>query len=66
MTSIPANVQKYLASPRTEQPKVQAAESKQDFGKVYEKQKTGTPRDNGMNSVKQRSARVPGETSKQG
>ncbi len=66
MTSIPANVQKYLASPRTEQPKVQAAESKQDFGKVFDKQKTGTPRDNGMKSVQQKSAREPGDTSKQG
>ncbi|MDE6675823.1 MAG: hypothetical protein K2K19_13620, partial [Acetatifactor sp.] len=65
MTSIPANVQKYFASPRTEQPKVQAAESKQDFGKVLDKQKTGTPKDNGMKSVQQKSVREPGDTSKQ-
>lgn len=65
MTSIPANVQKYLASPRTEQPKVQTAESKQDFGKVLDKQKTGTPRDNGMKSVQQKSVRKSGDTPKQ-
>lgn len=66
MTSIPANVQKYLASPRTEQPKVQAAESKQDFGKVLDKQKTGTPRDNSMKTVQQKQVGEPGDTSKQG
>lgn len=48
MTSIPANVQNYLATSRTEQPKVQAAESKEDFGKVLDKQKAGTAKDNGV------------------
>lgn len=41
MTSIPANVQKYLAVSRTEQPKTQAAESREGFGKVLDRQKMG-------------------------
>lgn len=57
MTSIPANVQKYLAGSRTEQPKAQAAESKQDFGKVLDKQKTGTPRDDGAKATQPRQVR---------
>lgn len=53
MTSIPANVQNYLAAGRTEQPKVQTTESKEDFGKVLDKQKAGTAKDNGVKAPQQ-------------
>ena len=53
MTSIPANVQNFLAGSRTGQPKVQAAESKEDFSKVLDRQKTGTPKENSANAPKQ-------------
>ncbi len=52
MTSIPANLQNYLAGSRTGQQKVQASESKDDFGKVLDRQKTGTPRENNTNAPK--------------
>ncbi len=42
MTSIPANVQNFPAGNRTGQHKVQTSESKEDFGKVLDRQKTGT------------------------
>lgn len=54
MTSIPANVQKYFAGSRTEQPKAQAADSGQDFGKVLDKQKTGTPKDSTVKTTRQK------------
>lgn len=66
MTSIPANVQKYLATSRTEQPKAQAAESKGDFGKVFDKQKTGAAGDSGVKASQQTQAREAGNTSQQG
>lgn len=68
MTSIPANVQKYLATSRTEQPKAQAAESKGDFGKVFDKQKTGAAGNSGVKASqqKQTQARKAGNTSQQG
>ncbi|MCM1120331.1 MAG: flagellar hook-length control protein FliK [bacterium] len=53
MTSIPANVQNYLAASRTEQPKAQTAESKEDFGKVLDKQKAGAARDSGVKAPRQ-------------
>ena len=53
MTSIPANVQNYLAGNRTGQNKVQAPESKADFGKVLDRQKTGTPRESSVKSQRQ-------------
>lgn len=53
MTSIPANVQNFLATSRTEQLKVQAAESKEDFGKVLDKQKTNTAKDTGVKTPQQ-------------
>lgn len=53
MTSIPANVQNYLAGNRTGQNKVQAPESKEDFGKVLDRQKTGTPRESSVKSQRQ-------------
>lgn len=53
MTSIPANVQSYLAGSRTGQPKVQAAESKEDFSKVLDRQKTGTSKENSAKAPKQ-------------
>lgn len=45
MTSIPANVQNYLGGNQTERPKVQAAEAKEDFGKVLSRQKTEPVKD---------------------
>lgn len=66
MTSIPANVQKYLATSRTEQPKAQAAESKGDFGKVFDKQKTGAAGDSGVKASQQTQVREAGNTSQQG
>lgn len=68
MTSIPANVQKYLATSRTEQPKAQAAESKGDFGKVFDKQKAGTAGDSGVKASQQTQTQVreAGNTSQQG
>lgn len=45
MTSIPANVQNFLAGSRTGQPKTQAPESKDDFGKVLDRQKTAAPKE---------------------
>lgn len=54
MTSIPANVQKYFAGTRTEQPKAQAADSGQDFSKVLDKQKASTPKDNGVKAAQQK------------
>lgn len=65
MTSIPASVQKYLASSRTEQPKAQAAESGQDFGRVLDKQKTGAPKDNGVKATQPKQVRETGGTPKQ-
>lgn len=67
MTSIPANVQKYLATNRTEQPKAQA-ESKGDFGKVFDKQKAGAAGDSGVKASQQKQAQVreAGNTSPQG
>lgn len=53
MTSIPANVQNFPAGNRTGQPKVQAAESKEDFGKVLDRQKTGTSGDSSVKAPKQ-------------
>lgn len=53
MTSIPANVQNYLAGNRTGQSKVQAPESKEDFGKVLDRQKTVTPRESNVKSQRQ-------------
>lgn len=53
MTSIPANVQNFPAGNRTGQPKVQAAESKEDFGKVLDRQKTGTSGDSSVKALKQ-------------
>lgn len=53
MTSIPANVQNFLAGSRTGQPKVQTPESKEDFSKVLDRQKTGVPKDNSTNAPKQ-------------
>lgn len=53
MTSIPANVQNYPAGNRTGQNKVQAPESKEDFGKVLDRQKTGTPRESNVKSQRQ-------------
>lgn len=52
MTSIPANLQNYLAGSRTGQQKVQAPEPKDDFGKVLDRQKTGTPTENNTNAPK--------------
>lgn len=65
MTSIPANVQKYLASSRTEQPKAQAADSRQDFSKVLDKQKTGTSRENDTKSTQQKQVKETGGAPKQ-
>lgn len=65
MTSIPANVQKYLAGSRTEQPRAQAAESGQDFGRVLDRQKTGAPKDNGVKAAQPKQARETGGTPKQ-
>lgn len=66
MTSIPANVQKYLATSRAEQPKAQA-ESKGDFGKVFDKQKAGATGDRVKASQqKQTQVREAGNTSPQG
>lgn len=45
MTSIPANVQNYLGGNQTERPRVQAAEAKEDFGKVLDRQKTEPVKD---------------------
>lgn len=53
MTSIPANVQNFPAGNRTGQPKVQATESKEDFGKVLDRQKTGTSGDSSVKAPKQ-------------
>ena len=53
MTSIPANVQNFLPGSRTAQPKVQQADSKEDFSKVLDRQKTGTPKENSVNTPKQ-------------
>lgn len=53
MTSIPANVQNFPAGNRTGQPKVQAMESKEDFGKVLDRQKTGTSGDSSVKAPKQ-------------
>lgn len=63
MTSIPANVQSYLAGSRTGQPKVQAAESKEDFSKVLDKQKAGTIKENSAKAPKQTEV-SNGETAK--
>lgn len=65
MTSIPANVQKYFAGSRTEQPKAQAADSRQDFSKVFDKQKTGTSKDNGVKAAQQKPAKETGNTPKE-
>lgn len=54
MTSIPANVHKYFAGSRTEQPKTQTADSGQDFSKVLDRQKTSTPKDNGVKAAQQK------------
>lgn len=63
MTSIPANVQSFLAGSRAGQIKVQTAESKEDFSKVLDRQKTAAPRENSANTPKQ--AKVSGsETAK--
>lgn len=53
MTSIPANVQNFLPGSRTGQPKVQQAESKEDFSKVLDRQKPGAPKENSVNTPKQ-------------
>ena len=53
MTSIPANVQNFLPGSRTAQPKIQQADSKEDFSKVLDRQKTGTPKENSVNTPKQ-------------
>lgn len=66
MTSIPANVQKYLATSRTEQPKAQAAESKGDFGKVFDKQKAGTAGDNSVKASQQKQTGEARNTSQKG
>ena len=65
MTSIPANVQKYFAGSRTEQPKAQAADSGQDFSKVLSKQKTSTPKDNGAKATQQKQVSETGSAPKQ-
>ena len=65
MTSIPANVQKYLAGSRTDQPKAQAADSRQDFSKVLDKQKTGTSGDSGAKATQQKQVKETGSVSKQ-
>ncbi|MDE5891904.1 MAG: flagellar hook-length control protein FliK, partial [Acetatifactor sp.] len=65
MTSIPANVQKYFAGSRTEQPKVQAADSKQDFSKVLDKQKPSSPKDNGVKTTQQKPVSETGSAPKQ-
>lgn len=63
MTSIPANVQSFLGGSRTGQIKVQTAESKEDFSKVLDRQKTAAPKENSANTPKQ--AKVSGsETAK--
>jgi len=56
MTSIPANVQSFPAGGRTEQPRVQAPESKEDFSKVLDRQKTTAPKENSVNAPKQTKA----------
>lgn len=56
MTSIPANLQNYLAGSRTGQQKVQAPESKEDFSKVLNRQKTGTPRENNADAPRRAEA----------
>lgn len=65
MTSIPANVQKYLAASRTEQPKAQT-ESKGDFGKVFDKQKAGAAGDGGVKASQQKQTGEAGKTSQKG
>lgn len=53
MTSIPANVQNFPAGNRTGQPKVKTAESKENFSKVLDRQKTGTSGDSGAKAPTQ-------------
>ena len=53
MTSIPANVQNFLAGSRTGQPKVQTDGAKEDFGKVLDRQKTVAPKENSAKTPKQ-------------
>lgn len=65
MTSIPANVQKYLAGSQAGQSKVQAADSRQDFSKVLDKQKTGTSGDNGAKAAQKKQVKETGGVSKQ-
>ena len=65
MTSIPANVQKYFAGSRTEQPKAQTADSRQDFSKVLDKQKTGTSKDNGVKAAQQKPAKETDNAAKE-
>lgn len=63
MTSIPANLQNYLARSRTGQQKLQAPESKEDFGKVLDRQKTGTTKENNTD-VSKRTETSGSETGK--
>lgn len=63
MTSIPANVQNYLAGSRTGQPKVQAPEAKEDFGKVLSRQKPDASKESGVKTPRQTET-AAGETVK--
>lgn len=70
MTSIPANVQNYLGGSRTERPRVQTTEAKEDFGKVLDRQKTEPVKESssGTGETKQEkeiSAAGDGKTSEQ-
>lgn len=53
MTSIPANVQNFLAGNRAGQPKTQAPESRDDFSKVLDRQKTTMPKEKPTDASRQ-------------
>ncbi len=56
MTSIPANVQNYLGGNRTESPRAQTVEAKEDFGKVLDRQKTEPANESGSKIGKTKKA----------